>query len=153
MEYVSPEGLRVDGRRPDELRVVKCRLGVLQRADGSAYFQQGNTKALAAVYGPHELDRKTQVIHNKAVVRCEYSMATFSTGERKKKAKGDRRSTEISLVIRQTLESVILTHLFPRSQIDVYIQILQADGGTRCAAINAATLALIDAGIPMKVSD
>lgn len=79
-------------------------------------------------------------------------MASFSTGERKKRMKGDRRSTEISLVIRQTFESVIHTQLFPRSQIDIYIQILQADGGTRCAAINAATLALIDAGIPMKVS-
>lgn len=50
-------------------------------------------------------------------------------GERKKKTKGDRRSTEISLVIRQTFESVILTHLFPRSQIDIFVQVLQADGG------------------------
>eukprot|EP00027_Filamoeba_sp_ATCC50430_P006856 CAMPEP_0168564390 /NCGR_PEP_ID=MMETSP0413-20121227/13222_1 /TAXON_ID=136452 /ORGANISM="Filamoeba nolandi, Strain NC-AS-23-1" /LENGTH=106 /DNA_ID=CAMNT_0008596063 /DNA_START=333 /DNA_END=649 /DNA_ORIENTATION=- len=43
-----------------------------------------------------------------------------------------------------------MTTLFPRSQIDIYVQILQADGGTRCAAINAATLAIINAGIPMK---
>lgn len=77
-------------------------------------------------------------------------MATFSTGERKRKSKGDRRSTEISLVIRQTFESVILTHLFPKTQIDIFMQVLQADGGTRCACINAASLALIDAGIPMK---
>jgi len=43
-----------------------------------------------------------------------------------------------------------MTSLFPRTQIDIYLQVLQADGGTRCAAINAATLALMDAGIPMK---
>jgi len=77
-------------------------------------------------------------------------MATFSTGERKKKTKGDRRAKEISLLLRETFESVILVNLFPRSQIDIYVQILQADGGTRCASINAVTLALINAGIPMK---
>lgn len=60
-------------------------------------------------------------------------MAPFSTGERKKKSKGDRRSQEISLVLRQTFESVIMMHLFPRSSIDIYVQVLQADGGTRCA--------------------
>ncbi|XBI61494.1 hypothetical protein VPH35_042281 [Triticum aestivum] len=62
----------------------------------------------------------------------------------------DRRSTEISLVIRQTMEASILTHLMPHSQIDIFVQVLQADGGTRSACINAATLALADAGIPMR---
>jgi len=57
---------------------------------------------------------------------------------------------EISLVIKQTFEAVVMTELAPRSQIDIFVSVLQADGGTRCAAINAATLALIDAGIPMK---
>ncbi|XP_026390437.1 exosome complex component RRP41 homolog [Papaver somniferum] len=77
-------------------------------------------------------------------------MANFSTGDRMRKPKGDGRSTEISLVIRQTLEACIMTHLMPRSQIDVFVQVLQADGGTRPACINAATLALADAGIPMR---
>jgi len=77
-------------------------------------------------------------------------MAPFSTTERKKKTKGDRRATEIALIIRQTFESAIMTSLFPRSQIDIFVQIIQADGGTRCASINAATLALIDAGIPIR---
>jgi exosome complex component RRP41 len=43
-----------------------------------------------------------------------------------------------------------MTNLFPNTQIDIFMQVLQADGGTRCACINAASLALIDAGIPMK---
>jgi len=54
------------------------------------------------------------------------------------------------LVLRQTFEAAVMTQLFPRSQIDIFVQILQADGGTRCAAINAATLALVNAGIPMR---
>eukprot|EP01102_Stenamoeba_stenopodia_P022610 TRINITY_DN9502_c0_g1_i1.p1 TRINITY_DN9502_c0_g1~~TRINITY_DN9502_c0_g1_i1.p1 ORF type:complete len:250 (+),score=48.24 TRINITY_DN9502_c0_g1_i1:154-903(+) len=152
IEFITPEGLRTDGRRPKELRNIRCKLGLFSRADGSAYFEQGNTKALATVYGPREVPayRRASSLHDRAIINCEYSMATFSTGERKRKTKGDRRATEISLVIRQTFESVIMTHLFPRSQISIYIQILQADGGTRCAGINAATLALINAGIPMR---
>ncbi|KAK4411474.1 Exosome complex component RRP41 [Sesamum angolense] len=136
MEYVNPEGLRLDGRRPMEMRQLRAEIGVVSKADGSAVFEMGNTKVIAAVYGPRE-------------VRCEYSMANFSTGDRMRKPKGDRRSTEISLVIRQTMEACILTNLMPRSQIDIFVQVLQADGGTRSACINAATLALADAGIPM----
>jgi len=96
------------------------------------------------------VEHKGKAKHDRAIINCEYTMATFSTGERKKRIKRDRRSIEISLIIKQVFEVVIMTELAPRSQIDIYIQVLQADGGTRCAAINAATLALIDAGIPMK---
>jgi exosome complex component RRP41 len=87
---------------------------------------------------------------DRAVVKCEYSMAAFSTGERRRRGKSDRRAAEISMVIKNTLEQTILLELMPRAQIDVYIQVLQADGGTRCASINAAFLALADAGIPMR---
>ncbi|XP_073277304.1 exosome complex component RRP41 homolog [Primulina huaijiensis] len=149
MEYVNPEGLRLDGRRPMEMRQLRAEIGVVSKADGSASFEMGNTRVLAAVYGPREVQNRSQQINDKALVRCEYSMANFSTGDRMRKPKGDRRSTEISLVIRQTMEACILTHLMPRSQIDIFVQVLQADGGTRSACINAATLALADAGIPM----
>ncbi|XVE77233.1 hypothetical protein DITRI_Ditri13aG0045700 [Diplodiscus trichospermus] len=137
MEYASPEGLRLDGRRPMEMRQFRAEIGTVAKADGSAVFEMGNTKVIAAVYGPRE-------------VHCEYSMANFNTGDRIRKPKGDRRSTEISLAIRQTMEACILTHLMPRSQIDIFVQVLQADGGTRSASINAVTLALADAGIPMR---
>jgi len=147
-EILSPEGLRIDGRRPNELRTIQVNMGIFRRADGSAYLEQGNTKILAAVYGPREVS-KGKVQRDRAVINCEYSMATFSTGERKKKIKGDRRATEIALVIKQIFESTIMTSVLPSSQIDIYINVLQSDGGTRSAAINAATLALIDAGIPM----
>ncbi|CAL4929068.1 unnamed protein product [Urochloa decumbens] len=148
MEYVDPlTGFRMDGRRPNEMRQLKGEVGVVARADGSALFEMGNTRVIAAVYGPREVQHKGQQVNNKeALVRCEYRMAEFSTGDRRRKPKGDRRSTEISLVIRQTMEASILTHLMPRSQIDIFVQVLQADG----ACINAATLALADAGIPMR---
>uniref|UniRef100_A0A2P2L8M4 Exosome complex component RRP41 isoform X2 n=1 Tax=Rhizophora mucronata TaxID=61149 RepID=A0A2P2L8M4_RHIMU len=133
-----------------QMRQLRAELGAVSGADGSAVFEMGNTKVIAAVYGPREVQNRSQQISDQALVRCEYSMANFSTGDRIRKPKGDRRSTEISLVIRQTMEASIMTHLMPRSQIDIYLQVLQADGGTRSTCINAATLALADAGIPMR---
>ena len=58
-ELLSDQGLRADGRRAKELRRIRCRQGVFGQADGSAYLEQGNTKVLAAVYGPHEAGRRT----------------------------------------------------------------------------------------------
>lgn len=54
LELLSDQGYRVDGRRAGELRKIQARMGVFAQADGSAYIEQGNTKALAVVYGPHE---------------------------------------------------------------------------------------------------
>eukprot|EP01126_Amoeba_proteus_P024179 TRINITY_DN2435_c0_g1_i19.p1 TRINITY_DN2435_c0_g1~~TRINITY_DN2435_c0_g1_i19.p1 ORF type:complete len:281 (+),score=43.33 TRINITY_DN2435_c0_g1_i19:518-1360(+) len=149
-ELVSPEGLRIDGRRHNEIRKIRAKMGLFQRADGSAYYEQGNTKVLVAVYGPREVTHSSKSRHDRAVINCEYNMACFSTGEHKKRTKGSRRQAELSLVIQQVFEAVVLTELAPRSQIDIYLQVLQADGGTRCACINAACLAVIDAGIPMR---
>jgi len=52
---ISEDGFRFDGRRPNELRQIHCKMGVYKQADGSAYIEQGNTKVLATVYGPHEV--------------------------------------------------------------------------------------------------
>eukprot|EP00727_Mastigamoeba_balamuthi_P008420 m51a1_g420 putative exonuclease rrp41 (251) ;mRNA; f:16825-17664 len=148
IEYVTPEGLRVDGRRPNEPRAVHCRVGVLERADGSAFFQQGNTMAIAAVHGPRESPRSRASPHDRATVNCEFSLATFSTRERRRRAR-DRKTAELGAVIRQIFEGAIMTSLFPRSRIDIFVTVLQADGGVRSCAINAAALALAHAGVPM----
>ncbi|XP_064410076.1 exosome complex component RRP41 [Latimeria chalumnae] len=151
LELLSDQGYRVDGRKAGELRKIQARMGVFAQADGSAYLEQGNTKALAVVYGPHEIRRsRSKALHDRALVNCQYSMATFSTGERKRRPHGDRKSSEMTLHLKQTFEAAILTKLYPRSQIDIYVQILQSDGGNYCACVNAATLAIIDAGIPMR---
>ncbi|XP_040208015.1 exosome complex component RRP41 [Rana temporaria] len=151
LELLSDEGFRQDGRRPAELRKIQCRMGVFEQADGSAYVEQGNTKALATVYGPHEIrGPRSKTLHDRAVVNCQFSMATFSTAERKRRPHGDRKSTEMTIHLKQTFEAAILTQQYPRSQIDIYVQILQADGGNYCTSVNAATLAVIDAGIPMR---
>ena len=150
MEYVSLEGLRLDGRRPKETRRMRCELTALPGTDGSAIFELGNTKVLAAVHGPRECRRPSERLEDRLLIKCEVSMAAFSTGERRRRTKGDRRTNELSTFVRGCLETCVSTELMARSQLDVTIQVLQADGGVRAAAINAAVLAIVDAGIPMK---
>ncbi len=149
LELINKQGLRLDGRRPEDMRPVRIEAGVLHRADGSCYLEWGGNKVLAAVYGPREaIPRHTQD-PNKAVVKCRYNMAAFSVDDRKRPGP-DRRSQEISKVIGEAFENVVLTEEFPRASVDVSIEILEAEAGTRCAGLTAAAVALADAGIPMK---
>jgi exosome complex component RRP41 len=149
LKLIDENGLRIDGRRPDELRPIKIEAGVLKRADGSAYVEWGENKILAAVYGPRECHPRHLQNPARAIVQCRYNMASFSVSDRKKPGP-DRRSQEISKIISEALEHVIFINLFPRTSIDVYIEVLQANAGTRCAGLTAASVALADAGVPMK---
>jgi exosome complex component RRP41 len=146
---IREDGLRHDGRRPDQLRPIKMSVGILSNADGSAYVEFGCTKILAAVYGPREVHPRHLALPDRALIRCRYHMAPFSTSYRKSPAPS-RREIELSKVIREALESVIFAELYPRTSIDIFIEVLQADGGTRTTGLTAASLALADAGIPMK---
>ncbi|KYK30850.1 MAG: exonuclease [Thermoplasmatales archaeon SG8-52-3] len=142
-------GKRLDGRMPDELRKIKIKAGVLHRAEGSCYLEWGGNKVMVAVYGPREaIPRHTQN-PLRAIVTARYNMAAFSVDDRKRPGP-DRRSREISKVISEALENVILVEKFPRATIDVNIEVLDAEAGTRCAGLTAAAVALVDAGIPMK---
>jgi exosome complex component RRP41 len=146
---INAEGLRFDGRRIDEMRPIQLEVGVLKQADGSASIRQGKTYIIAGVYGPRELHPRHLTLNDRAYLRVVYRMATFSVPDRKRPAPS-RREREISMVIANALAPALFLEEFPRAVIDVFIQVIQADGGTRCAAINAASLALADAGIPMK---
>jgi len=140
---------RIDGRKPEDIRPILIQAGVLERAQGSALVKLGRTTALAAVYGPKRMFSKHHQDPNKAVLECKYLMAPFSTDERVRPGP-NRRSTEISKVMRLALEPALFLEEFPRAGIAVHVGILQAEAGTRTAAINAASVALADAGIPMR---
>jgi exosome complex component RRP41 len=147
-ELLNAEGRRIDGRRLDELRPISLKVGPLTRADGSAFVEWGENKVMAAVYGPREVHPRHLMQTQKAIIQCRYNMAAFSVDERKRPGQ-DRRSQEISKVITEAFESVVFTEEFPKTSIDIYIEVLQANAGTRCAGLVAASLALADAGIPM----
>jgi len=148
-QLVDKKGIRLDGRKIEELRPVKMQVGVLPNADGSAYLEQGRNKILVGVYGPKEAHPRHIAKQDRAVIQCRYHMAPFSVDERKSPAPS-RRDVELSKVIREALEPAVFLEYYPRTSIQVYIEILQADGGTRCAGITTAALALADAGIPMR---
>jgi len=149
IDLIAENGNRLDGRGYDEIRPLKILAGVLKRADGSAYIEWGGNKILAAVYGPRDVHPRHLRQATRAIVQCKYNMASFSVSSRKRPGP-DRRSNEISKVMSEAFEEVVLTERFPRSAIDIFIEVLQAHAGTRCAALTAASVALANAGIPMK---
>ncbi|MEM3364741.1 MAG: exosome complex exonuclease Rrp41 [Candidatus Micrarchaeia archaeon] len=144
------DGRRVDGRALDEMRPLKIQAGLLHKADGSALVEWGGNKVLAAVYGPRVCLPKRESSPYRAKLSCRYLMSPFASKDEHGKAGPNRRSIELSMVLRQALENVVMLEMYPQSMIDVFIEVLQASGGTRCASLVAASVALANAGIPMK---
>ena len=141
---------RIDNRGFDESRPIEAKVGVIPRADGSAYFKIGNTIAYAAVYGPRNLHPKFLQDPTKGILRCNYNMMPFSSSGERVKPGGSRRSKEISLVTEKALLPVLDLQEYPNSVVDVFIELPQTEAGSRCAGICAASMALADAGLLMK---
>ena len=146
---IDANGKRTDGRGIDDLREVKITVGTVKNADGSAFIEFGKNKIVAAVYGPREVHPKHMAQSDRCVLRCRYHMSPFSTDTRKNPAPS-RREIEISKVMRESLEPAVMLEDYPRAAIDVFVEVLQSDGGSRCAGITAAAVALADAGINMR---
>jgi len=146
---MTKEHKRPDGRKNSEMRPMSAKIGVVPNADGSAMFSFGNTIAIAAVYGPRQLHPQHMQDPARGILRVNYDLLSFSVSDRKKPGPS-RRSQEISKVTEWALLPVVELKEFPNTVIDVQIYIIQADAGTRTAGINAASLALAHAGIPMK---
>lgn len=146
-DILALAGLRVDGRRPQDLRQLKLKTGVTPSSDGSSYFEQGLNKVLALVHGPHEPPRRGDATTERGSFTCRLVVAPFSGTDRKRRRPGERRTVEIESIIRQTFESVVMLDLYPRSEINVVVHVLEADGSLTCTIINAVCLALMDAGI------
>jgi exosome complex component RRP41 len=140
---------RYDGRKNDELRPISARVGIVPSADGSAIYQSGKTRAIAVVRGPRLLHPKHMENPKKGILRVNYQMMAFSVWDRIKPG-NSRRGQEIGKVTEWALSEIVDLEAFPNSVVDVIIQIPQADAGTRVAGINAAAMALAQAGVPMK---
>jgi exosome complex component RRP41 len=148
-DQIDESGFRIDGRKTDQLRPVKIEVGVVKNADGSAYIEMGKNKIIVAIYGPKEVHPKHLASPERAIIKCRYHMVPFSTDTRKNPAPS-RREVEISKIIREALEPSILLEDYPRTAIEIYIEVLESDGGSRCASLTSASVALADAGINMK---
>jgi len=148
-EKLIIHGKRLDGRKLDEFRPMKAEVGVIPQSKGSATFSFGETKAIAGVQGPGPMHPKGLQEPTRTKLRCHYFMAPFATSERGRPGRS-RRSTEISKVIGEALSNVIFLEDYPKTALDIFMEILQANASTRCAALNAASMALAEAGIPMR---
>ena len=149
-EDLIKNGKRYDGRGFEDLREIKIKAGVFKQARGSAFVEWGKNKVFAAVYGPHEVFPKHLTNNYKALINARYIMTPFSGLEDHGRSGPNRRSIEISKVVKHVFENVVLTNLFPKTMIDVHMEVVQSDGGTRIASLTAASVALADAGIPMR---
>src|SRR3990167_8300294 len=141
---------RKNNRGFDETRPIEAKVGVIKRADGSAYFRIGNTIAYAAVYGPRNLHPKFLQDPARGILRCNYNMMPFSGSGERVRPGGNRRSKEISLVTEKSLLPVLELGEYPNSVVDVFIELPQTEAGSRCAGICAASMALADSGLAMK---
>ena len=141
---------RPDGRDIEELRKIEAKVGIIKNADGSALFSFGGSTAIAAVYGPRELHPKFMQDPSTGILRCNYNMMPFAGMGNRVKPGQNRRAKEISMVTEKALLPVVDLKEFPNAVVDVFIELPQTDAGSRCAGICAASIALADAGIPMK---
>jgi len=148
-EKLIAGGKRLDGRAFGEMRPIKMRVYAVEKADGSAQVSFGDTEAIVSVYGPRKLYPRFLQESERGILRYRYVMAPFSCTDRISPG-SSRRGTEISKVSRLAFEPATFLDDFPTTVVDVFTEILQADGSTRVTGINAASMALAMAGVPMR---
>jgi exosome complex component RRP41 len=113
----------------------------------------GLTSVMCAVIGPTDCIRKSDELPNKAILEVSIRSTPFasSSGDRRTmNPNTDRKIREQCTLIQNAISASLLLNLYPKSRIILDFTILSDDGGRLCAAINAATCALVDAGLPMK---
>ncbi|KAG4933470.1 hypothetical protein AAZX31_17G163100 [Glycine max] len=131
---------RPDGRTPNQLRPLAYSCSILHRAHGSASWAQGETKVLAAVYGPKAGTKKNEN-PEKASIEVIWKPKTGQIGKMEK---------EYEMILKRTLESICIRTIYPNTTTSVIVQVVHDDGALLPCAINAACAALVDAGIPLK---
>ncbi|EXJ61516.1 hypothetical protein A1O7_01944 [Cladophialophora yegresii CBS 114405] len=139
--------LRQDGRRWNELRRITASISTQPASDGSSLLTLGNTMVLCTVTGPRE--GRGQRDNKNALVETEINIAPFATMDRRRRIRADKRIQELQSTISSAFQSHLFTHLYPRSTISISLHVLSLDGGLLVACLNATSLALVDAGVPM----
>ncbi|KAA3609429.1 MAG: ribonuclease PH [Planctomycetota bacterium] len=137
---------RFDGRGADQLRSVQFQRGFTENAEGSVLVSFGRTRVLCTVSAVSQVPHFQQS-KGEGWLTAEYAMLPGSVEGRKPREVGrrDGRSVEIQRLIGRSLRSILDLSAFPNHTLHVDCDVLQADGGTRCAAITGACMALHDA--------
>lgn len=143
----DPSGKRHDGRKPQDVRPMFLKTGVVSQAKGSAYIEMGYTKVVCSVYGPREIARRRDFTF-KGQINCEFRFAQYSCPIRRQPL-NDGEALHFSQLLEEALAPAVCLHKFPKSTVDVFVLVLQNDGGALACAMTTAALALADAGIDM----
>eukprot|EP00249_Psilotum_nudum_P008669 c21434_g2_i1 orf=683-1408(-) len=133
-------GTRSDGRTSNHLRPLTCSRGLLHRADGSARWSHDNTIVVAAVYGPKAVSGRRENAE-RAILEVTWKPKSGIAANAEK---------ESELILRRSLEYIMIASLHPNTAISVIIQVINDDGAVVPCALNAACAALVDAGIPLR---
>jgi polyribonucleotide nucleotidyltransferase len=152
-DMVVDGGVRADGRGPADLRPIACRVGVLPRTHGSALFQRGQTQALVTLtLGTEEDAQKIESLDGIDFKRflLHYNFPAYSVGEIKPNRGPGRRE-----IGHGHLAERAFRHLLPRQEEFTYViravsEILESNGSSSMATVCGTSLALMDAGVPLK---
>jgi len=122
------------------MRGLECELSPLEKPDGSCVFMQGDTKVICGVYGPTEVKINREIIE-KSTLECIVKPKSSQPGCREK---------ALEAILTKTCEEVALVTMHPRSAIQIVFQIVQDSGSMLSCLINGASMAMLNAGLPMK---
>ncbi|MBI5099567.1 MAG: polyribonucleotide nucleotidyltransferase [Nitrospirae bacterium] len=150
---ILQQGIRADGRRPDEIRKISCDVGILPRTHGSALFVRGETQCLAAVtLGTAEDEQRIDALEgeSKKTFMLHYNFPPFSVGEVKPLRSPGRREIGHGMLAERALKVVLPErNKFPYT-IRIVADILESNGSSSMATVCGGTLALMDAGVPIR---
>jgi len=150
---IADKGVRPDGRKMDEIRPIWCEVGLLPRVHGSAVFTRGQTQVLTtATLGTISDVQKLDGIDEDVFKRYmhHYNMPPYSTGEAKPLRSPGRREIGHGALAERALEPVLPTEdEFPYA-IRTVSEVISSNGSTSQASVCGSTMALMDAGVPIK---
>ena len=152
-QSVLNKGIRIDGRKPDEIRPITCEVGVLSRTHGSALFTRGETQSLGVVTLGTTDDGKLidDIDGDKSYEHfmLHYNFPPYSVGETGRLTTGRREIGHGHLALRALESMVPDSKEFPYT-IRVVSEILESNGSSSMATVCSGTLSLLDAGVPIK---
>ncbi|MBI3091549.1 MAG: polyribonucleotide nucleotidyltransferase [Candidatus Tectomicrobia bacterium] len=150
---ITEKGLRADGRGLTDIRPVSCRAGLFPRPHGSALFTRGETQALAIVtLGTSEDEQRTDGLLGKSSKRftLHYNFPGFSVGEANPIRGVGRREIGHGALAERALQSLLPTATeFPYT-MRIVAEVLESNGSSSMASVCAGSLALMDAGVPLR---
>ncbi|GBD99862.1 polyribonucleotide nucleotidyltransferase [bacterium BMS3Abin07] len=152
-EMILNDRTRADGRKPDQIRDISCKIGFLPRAHGSALFERGETQAIvAATLGTSHDEQKIDSLDGESYkgFMLHYNFPPFSVGEVKPLRSPGRREIGHGALAEKSIKQVIPSNEdFPYT-IRVVSDITESNGSSSMATVCGATLSLMDAGVPIK---